>query len=169
MITSAGDKLGESGKFKSAKQCGMATMLCYLCYRDKELEPVIMGKGIGYDFTAEIIDGINFNKVAAEKLKNEAEEKCKRIMKVITVSNPSAGGRAYVYASMDAGYELLMAFDRLNPGKISVVQTATLSEEFQQNPVKIQIIQDQTTLIDPVLDPFELKHGVHWYFCKRKT
>jgi hypothetical protein len=169
MITSDGDQVGESGNFKSAKQCGMATILCYLCYRDKELEPSIMGQGLGYDFKAEIIDCTNFNIVAAEKLKKAAEENCKRVMKVITISNPSAGGRAYVYASMDAGYELLMAFDRFNPGEISVVKTATLTEEFQQNPVKIQTIQDQPKLIDPVLDPFEEKHGVHWYFCKQKA
>ena len=37
-------------------------------------------------------------------------------------------------------------------------------ENFEKNPPK----KDEKTgqLIDPVLDPFLIKHGKEWFFCK---
>ena len=149
-----------------AKRCGLATILSYLCYREKEVEPSIMGAGLGYDFGVELRTKTPPNKLAARILKLKAERKCQRVIKIHTAAFPSAGGRAYVNAGMDAGYQYMMTFNKNNLlQKISVVRTATLAQEFQENPVHMN---DSGEVVDPVLDPFIARYGYYWYLCKRK-
>ena len=148
-----------------AKRCGLSTILAYLCYRDREVEPSIMGTtGMGYDFSLELQASGVLAKLAAKKIKNYTERKCRRVLKIITVSDPSAGGRAYVNAGMDAGYKFLLTFNKNNPlQKISVTKTATLSEEFKKKgPYK-----EGNRLVDPVLDPIVANYGNEWFLCKR--
>ena len=150
-----------------AKRCGLSTILAYLCYHDREVEPSIMGTSItGYDFSLELETSGVLAKLSAKKLKYFAERKCQRILKVITVSDPSAGGRAYVNAGMDAGYQYLITFKKKNPlRKISVTKTAKLVEEFK----KKEPYTAGNNLVDPVLDPFIANYGNEWYLCKKSS
>ena len=68
MLTSDGDKVGSSGNDQSAKQCGLSTILSYLCYLDREIETSIKGASeLGYDFELEFKQEADTNE--REKLK----------------------------------------------------------------------------------------------------
>ena len=147
------------------KRCGLATILSYLCYIDMEVQPEISGGSLGYDFASELASTSLINRKAARKLKNKAEKKCRRIIKVVNVATPRAGSRAYVYAAKDAGYETLLTFNKsklLN--KISNTKIDYLLKAFIEKPVQ----KKGNTIFDPVLDRFVPKAGNLWYFCKRK-
>ena len=163
-----------------AKGCGLSTILAYLCYRDREVDPMIIGtSGTGYDFVLETKKGEATAKVAALKLKKYAKRKCKRIIKVsLPVGKDPALGRAYITAGMDAGYGILMTFNTNNPfRKIFIVKTQKLVESFEekptiQKPKRLGKLQFQATpnskrVIDPVLDKFVANYGNNWYLCKK--
>ena len=161
--TSKKQTVGEEGNNQPATQCGLSTILSYLCYRDREVEPSIKGSGIGYDFSMELAKTENDEKQAAQNLKRFTEQKCQRIIKVFSL--PSVGGRAYVYAAMDTGYQYLLVFEKKEEDGFTKVKTATLSEEFQKEENK-PYVKGGFMVVDPVLDPFLKKHGKHWFFCK---
>ena len=153
----------------SAQSCGLSTLLSYLCYRDREVEPSIKGIGIGYDFAIELNKPTFFAKKAGKRLKELAEKNCKRINKVINDALPVVGARSYVSASMYAGFQKILTFNKKPEDNdedeyVLAVKTADMIENFKKNPPK----KDEKTgqLIDPVLDPFLVKHGKEWFFCK---
>ena len=148
-----------------AKQCRLSTILSFFCYRDKDEDVSIFGGGVGYTFESELLTTNPLAKMAVTKLKSYAERKCQRIIKVMTSADPSAGGRAYIYAGMDAGYDILMTLNKSNPFRmISFFKTNELSEQFQEKrPYK-----EGNKILDPVLDPFIADHGTKWYLCKKK-
>ena len=134
MLTSDSDRVGSSGSYQSARQCGLSTVLSYLCYLDRETEPSIKGdSNLGYDFKLELMEAKNTNE--REKLKQfirVVEKSCKRILKVVTAAKPSVGGRSYVYAGMDAGYQYLMTVGK---GEINIAMThhmKTLNKLFRE-------------------------------------
>ena len=148
----------------NAKRCGLATVLTYLCYLDREHEPSIMGAGVGYDFELEMSTAPHiFARQAVTKLKDYVNRKCARVIKVITVANPSVAGRGYVQAAKDAGYHVLVTFNTNNPfEKINKKDIETLVWEFVDNPVRIE----GSKIVDPVLDLFIERRGNNWFFCK---
>jgi hypothetical protein len=149
-----------------AKQCGLSTILSFLCYRDKDEDTLIFGEGVGYNFENELQTTNPLAKMAVTKLKSYAEKKCHRIIKVMTSADPSAGGRAYIYAGMDAGYDILMTLKKNNPFRmVSFFKTDELSSRFQEKrPYK-----EGNKVLDPVLDQFIADHGTKWYLCKKKN
>ena len=163
--TSKKQTVGKEGNNQPATQCGLSTILSYLCYRDREIEPSIKGTGIGYDFSQELAKTEDNEKQAAQNLKRFTEQKCQRIIKVFTVSFPSVGGRAYIYAAMDAGYQSLLVFEKEKGAGFTSFETATLSEQFQKQENK-PYTKGGYMVVDPVLDPFLKKHGNQWFFCK---
>ena len=166
MLTSDSDRVGSSGSYQSARQCGLSTVLSYLCYLDREIEPSIKGdSNLGYDFKLELREAKNTNE--REKLKQfikVVEKSCKRILKVVTTAKPSVGGRSYVYAGMDAGYQYLMT---VGTGEINIAMThhmKKLNKLFREKPPK-KIGEE---IVDPVLDELVEKEGNKWFFCKVK-
>ena len=149
---------------ENAKRCGLATVLHYLCYLDQEQEPSIMGTGVGYDFVQEMSKAANIvARLAIRKMKEYVNRKCARVIKTITVADPSVAGRGYVHAAMDAGYHLLVTFNKNNPYEaIKEKDIKTLAQEFVDNPVR----KKGSEILDPVLDRFVEDRGNHWFFCK---
>ena len=160
---SAGNGYAQTNQ--QAGRCGIATILSYLCYQDREIEPSIKGPGIGYDFDTH---EINVSEETLEKFKKQAEKGCKRIMKVVTFADPSAGARAYIYAAIDAEYRVLMSYHRkigeVDIEKISIKNLNELSKQFQKQKPVVR----NGKLVDPVLDPLITKIGNIWFFCKKK-
>ena len=161
----------ESDETFSAQSCGLSTLLSYLCYRDREIESSISGSGIGYDFAIELNKENFFAKKAGKKLKELAEKECERVNKVINDAHPTVGARSYVSASVDAGYQKILTFNKKPEDSdedeyVLMVETAAMVVAFEKNPPK----KDEKTgqLTDPVLDPFLTKHGKEWFFCKTK-
>ena len=164
MFTSPEQTVGKEGDNKPAKRCGLSTILSYLCYQDKEEDHSIKGSGIGYDFSLELATPDRDKKQAVGELKRHAEKNCQRIIKIVTCAFPTVGGRAYLYAAMDAGYNSLLVLEK---GKkdFTSFKTAKLSEDFQKEanrPTK----KGSSMIKDPVLDPFIEKYGTDWFFCK---
>ena len=157
------------GNLRSARQCGLATTLSYLCYLDREHEPSIQGKSglFNYDFELEYREVTTAKELERlERFIKVILKDCKLILKVISASRPSAGGRAYIYAGMDAGYQYLMTIgkDRTSPFGTDAVahHMDKLNRLFEDNPVRI----NGDEIIDPVLDELIEKEGNRWYFCK---
>ena len=124
-----------------------------------------MGDGVGYDFAMELSDASSDNaKETVQKLIRFVKKTCKRVLKVLTVATPSAGGRAYIYAGMDAGYEYLLTIGTKHNSHFNHHETAKLSEDFQQKrPYKKD---DIGIVVDPVLDQLVEEEGNVWFLCK---
>ena len=166
MLTSDSDKVGSSGNYQSARRCGFSTILSYLCYLDRETESSIKGASeLGYDFEVEFKQAKDTNE--REQLKRfiaVVEKSCKRILKVVTNAKPSAGGRSYIYAGMDAGYQYLMTIGKDKINAATVHHMKKLNRLFgEKPPTKIG-----EEIVDPVLDDLIEKGGNKWFFCKCK-
>ena len=83
-------------------------------------------------------------------------------MKLINRAFPIAGSREYITAAHDAGYGILITFDKERLRNIKFFDTETLLESFINLPVERKNFQ----LVDPVLDFFVNKNGRTWFFCK---
>ena len=163
MATAGKDRVGQSGNNQPAKQCGLATILSYFCYLDREFEHSIMGTGVGYDFASERRDALTDNeKQRVEKFIIYVQKTCQRVLKVMTVASPTAGGRSYIYAGMDAGYQYLMTIGMEHNTDFNTHKTEELSEEFQRKPA----YKEGDVVVDPVLDKLVEKEGKVWFLCK---
>ena len=168
IATSNEKQVGNEGDGQPAFQCGLSTVLSYLCYLDKEIEPSIKGSmEIGYDFAKELRSEKPGKKEVVQKLKRYAERSCKKILKVFSVhANPLAGARAYIYAAMDAGYEIFVVLDYAEEDGYNTYLTKEVVQEFQKPENKPQK-NGANKLEDPFLDKFVKDHGRNWYFCKK--
>ena len=111
MKTADKERVGDDGNKQSAKRCGLATTLSYLCYRDLETEASIKGTDNGYGFEMELNTNDPNKKEKVELLKRIIDVKCNMVFKIIVEANPIAGARGYVNAALDAGYEHLIIFN----------------------------------------------------------
>ena len=156
-------QVGKSGNNQPAKRCGFATILSYLCYLDREVEPSIKGEGVGYNFAVERMEALDANKKDdMEDNINFIQENCHRVIKILTTASPSVGGRAYIYAAMDAGYQSMITMGKDHMGKIKIHKMAALSKRFQSEPA----YKEGNDVVDPVLDKFVQMQGDVWFFCK---
>ena len=166
MTTSDGDRVGSSGNYQSAKRCGLATLLSYLCYLDRETEPSIKGvSNLGYDFELELTEANDaLEREQLQRFIQLVKKSCKRILKVVTTAKPSVGGRSYIYAGMDAGYQYLMTIGKDNDNHAVCHHMEKLNRLFRDNPPE----KHGEEIIDPILDKIVEKEGNKWFFCKVK-
>jgi hypothetical protein len=167
--TSSATDVGNEGGNQPAFQCGLSTLLSYLCDLDKEIEPSIKGSSeFGYDFAKEVRSEKPGKKEVVEKLKRYAEGSCRKILKIFNVhAKPLAGARAYIYAAMDAGYELFVELDSAEEDGYHTYVTKEVVQEFQKPDNKPRLNGDNK-LEDPFLDKFVRDYGRNWFFCKKK-
>ena len=167
MLTSDQDRVGSTGNYQSARRCGFATILSYFCYLDREVEPSIKGvSDIGYEFELESKEASNaFEREKLQQFITLVKKSCKRILKVVTTAKPSVGGRSYVYAGMDAGYQRLMTIGKDKVTHAMTHHMQTLNRLFSENPPH----ENGDEIVDPVLDELVEKEGNKWFFCKIKS
>ena len=123
-----------------------------------------MGIGVGYDFAIERRSALTENeKQKVEKFISFVNKTCQRILKILTTARPTAGGRSYIYAGMDAGYQYLMTIGKENIYDFITHKTTKLSEEFQRKPAH----KEGDDIVDPVLDKLVEKEGNVWFLCKK--
>jgi hypothetical protein len=155
MMTSDAEDVGEEGDKQPANSCGLATTLSYLCYLDKEFEPSIKDNSrIGYDFATEIQSGDLKLKKVFEEIKMWAKYVCKWTLKVFNVQpDPRAGGKAYIYAAMDAGYDIFVVLDEDKEAGYLAYDIKEVVEEFQTPGWMNNFVEDHLRL--------------DWFFCKK--
>lgn len=143
----------KTGVQKSAGQCGLASLLAYLCMVDDDV-----GAGKGFDI-AKIGKDKQFKGIVKFWLKIDGY--CEKVIYLINGANPKIGARAYLNAAMDANFPRIYTFIAEN-------------EENQANPNK-----GVTTPLDTAdainlykneedADVFITKYGAQWFFCKPK-
>ena len=166
MTTSDEDRVGSSGNHQSAKRCGLATILSYLCYLDREIEPSIKGvSDLGYEFDLELKEANDvLEREQLQRFIQLVKKSCKRILKVVTTAKPSVGGRSYIYAGMDTGYQYLMTIGKDSVNHAVCHHMEELNRLFRENPPK----KHGEEIIDPILDKLIEKEGNKWFFCKVK-
>jgi len=133
---------------------------------DRETEPSIKGvSNLGYDFELELTEANDaLEREQLQRFIQLVKKSCKRILKVVTTAKPSVGGRSYIYAGMDAGYQYLMTIGKDNDTHAVCHHMEKLNKLFRDNPPK----KHGEEMIDPILDKLVEKEGNKWFFCKVK-
>lgn len=146
----------ETGVNIPAFQCGLATLLTYLCIKDDDIH----GKK-GYDDWNELE---RFGK-AGQEIKKNTKHFCKKIIHLVNTAKgptgknlPANAGKAYLYAARDAGYE---RFFTLN----SHYDKSDDCEPEAHNFKIYDVLRDLIWVDDNNLKKFKEDHGDRWYFC----
>ena len=140
----------------TAKRCGLATSLSYLCYRDI----FVQRPGIEYDFEEDHIG----NTEKDREFLDFTRDLCKNIIgPLYIVTDILAGSRAYIYAASDACFQILVAYDRTEDCGHHPYVISELIEEFEKRPPKPP---RKGHVTDPVLKKVAGDAGLRWYFCR---
>ena len=109
-----GDK-DQTGVGISAAQCGLGTMITYLCLVDNHVQ--------GMDIA---------NSLGNAKMDQLAREDCKSLVKFINNSNPARGSKAFLYAAIDACYTK-MAVQSMKTKEYKSFDTEAALREFNES------------------------------------
>ena len=137
----------KTGVNKDAYQCGLATLLSFLCLIDANVQ----GTGLGNK-----LENLEGQGEEGKELAEFAKARCQKIVYFLNAANPAAGSKAYLYAAIDANYGSLMTF---HPFKAS-----PKSANFNVCDILDELNQKELNL-----DEFRREFGDAWYFCMIKT
>ena len=145
-----------TGVGASARRCGLATALSYLCYRDR----FVQRPGRVYDFQKEL----RYNTNNDADFVKFAEDMCEKLIGPLYIApDVLAGSRAYMYAATDACFRIMVVYDRDNECGHKPYVISELIEEFERKPA---FINGDDYFVDPVLEEVTTASGRRWFFCR---
>ena len=138
-----------TGVQRSAGQCGLATLLAYLCMVDDDVSA-----GAGFDFTETEADP---EFIGVKEMVPYFEEHCKTVIHFLNGPTPKIAGKAYLRAAMDADFHRVVTYylpGHPHKGRITVLSTSDA----------VNLYTDEKSAAD-----FSEQYGDYWYFCKLKN
>lgn len=141
-----------------ADQCGLATLLSYLCMVDDDVSA-----GLGYAFS-KIMRKPKFAGITKKLPSIEAT--CEKVIHYNNAAEPYIGARAYLNAAMDSNFLLLYTYIPISDDSIPTISPISPSEGKVETIPILRALEEYTT--EATAWEFVKRNGDEWYFCKEK-